>query len=63
MLCLIFIVEMDCQWIPHHQLIPLTKTSDTELWYFLWSAPEQTVKQTIKMLVIWDTIMTIMMSL
>ena len=24
------------------QWIPLTKASDAELWYFLWSAPEQT---------------------
>ena len=28
--------------------IPLTKASDTELWYFLWSAPEQTVQQSIE---------------
>ena len=34
--------------------IPLTKSSDAELWYFLWSAPEQTVGQTIVTLVIWD---------
>ena len=27
-----------------HQWIPLTKASDTELWGFLWSAPEQTVE-------------------
>ena len=26
---------------------PLTKASDTEFWCFLWSAPEQTVEQTI----------------
>ena len=26
---------------------PLTKASDAELWCFLWSAPEQTVEQTI----------------
>ena len=25
-----------------HRLIPLTKASDTELWWFLWSAPEDT---------------------
>ena len=24
-----------------HRWIPLTKASDAELWYFLWSAPEQ----------------------
>ena len=28
-----------------HRLIPLTKASDTELWFFLWSATEQTFKQ------------------
>ena len=43
--------------------IPLTKASDAELWYFLWSAPEQMVEQTIKMPVIWDAIMLIMTSL
>ena len=26
-----------------HRWIPLTKGSDEKLWYFLWSAPEQTV--------------------
>ena len=31
-----------------HRWIPLTKTSDTELWCFLWSAPEQTEEQTIE---------------
>ena len=30
-----------------HRWIPLTKTSDAELWCFLWSVPEQTVEQTI----------------
>ena len=33
---------------------PLTKTSDAELWCSLWSAPEQTVQQTLKTQVIWD---------
>ena len=37
--------------------IPLTKAGDTELWCFLWSAPEQTVKKTIKTPVIWDAVM------
>ena len=46
-----------------HRWIPLIKASDTELWYFLWSAPEQMVEQTIEMMVIWDTIMSIMTSL
>ena len=38
-----------------HRWIPLTKASDAELWCFLWSTPEQTVKQAIEMLVICDT--------
>ena len=33
--------------------IPLTKASDTELWCFLWSMPEQAAEQTIEKLVIW----------
>ena len=36
--------------------VTLTKASDTELWYFLWSSSEQTFEQTIETLVIWDTI-------
>ena len=36
--------------------IPLTKASDAELWYFIWSAPEQTVEQAIEAPVIWDAI-------
>ena len=40
--------------------IPLTKASDGELWYFLWSTPEQTVEQTIDTLVIWDATVLIM---
>ena len=28
-----------------HRWLPLTKASDAELWYFLWSAPEQTIKK------------------
>ena len=39
-----------------HRWIPLSKTSDAELWCILWSAPEQTVEQTIETLVIWDAI-------
>ena len=31
--------------IQRHRWIPLTKASDVELWCFLWSPPEQTVKQ------------------
>ena len=43
--------------------IPLTKASEAELWCFLWSSPEQTVKQTIKTPVIWDVIAVSMTSL
>ena len=46
-----------------HRWVPLTKTSDAELWNFLWSAPEQTFEQTTEMLVIWDAIMLIMKTL
>ena len=35
-------------------VVPLTKASNAEFWYFLLCAPEQTVKKTIEMLVIWD---------
>ena len=43
-----------------HQWIRLTKATDAELWCFLWSAPEQTVEQTIETPVIWDAIALIM---
>ena len=43
--------------------IPLTKARDAELWCFRWSAPEQTVQQTIDAVVIWDAIALIMTSL
>ena len=46
-----------------HRWIPLTKASDAELWYFLWSKPEQTIGQTIKTQVIWDAVALIMTSL
>ena len=46
-----------------HRWIPLTKASSAELWCFLLSTPEQTVGQTIGMLVIWDAIALIMTSL
>ena len=36
--------------------IPLTKAREAELWCFLWSMPEQTVEQTIEMLVILNKI-------
>ena len=41
----------------------VTKASDAELWYFLCSAPEQTVSQTIERPVIWGAITRIMASL
>ena len=31
-----------------HRWIALTKASNAEIWYFLWSAPEQTVEQTME---------------
>ena len=40
--------------------IPLTNTSDAELWCFLWSAPEHTVEKTIETPVILDAISLIM---
>ena len=46
-----------------HRWIPLTKASDAELWCFLWSAPEQTIEQTIETPVIWDIIALIITSL
>ena len=46
-----------------HRWIPLTKASDAELWCFLWSAPQETIEQTIETLVIWDTIVLILTSL
>ena len=52
-----------CGELTGHGWIPLTKTSDAELWCFLWYAPEQTVKWTIMTPVIWDAIKLIMTSL
>ena len=46
-----------------HRRIPITKTSDAELWYFLWSVPEQMAEQTVETPVIWDAIVPIMASL
>ena len=42
-----------------HRWIPLTKASD---WCFLWSAPQQTVGQTIEPPAIWEAITLIMTS-
>ena len=52
-----------CGEFTGHRWIPLTKTSDAELWCFLWSAPEQTFGQTLETSVIWDAIAVIMTSL
>ena len=30
-----------------HRWIPLTKSSDAGLWYFLWSVPEQMIDVTV----------------
>ena len=52
-----------CRQFTGHWWIPLTEASDAELWCFLWSAPEQTVEQTIETPLIWDAIVLIMTSL
>ena len=39
------------------------KSSDAELWYFLWSAPEETVEQSLETPVNWDAIALIMTTL
>ena len=44
-------------------MVPLTKSSEAELWCFLWDIPEQTVQQTIDKLAILDAIALIMTSL
>ena len=36
----------------NHRLLPLTKPSDVELWYFRWCAPVQTFWQAVEMAVI-----------
>ena len=46
-----------------HRWIPVSQASEAELWCFLWSAPEQTVEQTIETSVIWDAIVAIRSSL
>ena len=52
-----------CGKFTGHRWIPLTKTSHADLWCFIWSPYEQTVKQTIERLVIWGAIALITMSL
>ena len=46
-----------------HRWIPLTNASDAERRCFLWSAPEQTIKQAMETPLIWDAIALIMASL
>ena len=41
-----------CGELTGHRWIPLKKASNTELWRFIWSAPEHTVELTIEMPVI-----------
>ena len=48
---------------PANLCIPLTKASDAELCCILWSAPEQTVEQTIEATGVWDAIALVMTSL
>ena len=52
-----------CGEFTDHRWIPLTKGSEAELWYFLWSAPKWMAGQTIARLVIWDAIALIVTSL
>ena len=49
--------------IHRHRWIPHTKASDAEFWWFLWSAPEPTVEQTMETPVTWDAIALIVTSL
>ena len=39
------VVGLLCGEFPGHRWIPRTKASDAELWCFLWTAPEPTIKQ------------------
>ena len=55
-----------CSFVSGIQRSPvdsLTKVSDAQRRCFLWSAPEQTVEQTIKTPVVWDAMVLIMTSL
>ena len=51
-----------CGELTGHRWISRTKASDAELWYFLRSASEPTVEQTMETPVIWDAIALIMTS-
>ena len=52
-----------CGKFTSHRWIPLTKASDAEHCFFLWSAPRQTVEWTIETPVICDAIALIITSL
>ena len=43
--------------------VGVPKASDAELWFYLWSEPEQTAEQTFEAPIIWDAIALSMMSL
>ena len=45
-----------CGELNGHRWIPCTKSSDAELWCFLWSSPGTTIEQTMETPVIWDAI-------
>ena len=45
---LFHITDLLCGEFTGHQWIPHTKAIDTELWYFLWSAPEQQLNKQSK---------------
>ena len=57
------VTDLLCGGFICHRWIPRTKASDAELWWFLWSAPEPTVEQTMETPVFWDTVALIMTSL
>ena len=62
----IFLAAALCEGNPMvigHRLIRLTKSSDAELWWFVWSTPDQTFEQIIEAPVMWDAIPRIMTSL
>ena len=52
-----------CAEFTDHRWIPLTNASYTELWWFLWPVPEQTVEWTTVMPVMSDAIALIMTSM
>ena len=57
------LLALFCGEFADHLWISRTKSSDAELWCFLWSAPEPTVEHTMATPVIWEAITLIMTSL